>query len=145
MSVTAEKIDIDAVGAGPELNALVAECVMGWERMVSDEHMPRSLRWRVPWDVEGEEVQALTVFPFSTDANRAREVEAEIARRGLSQQYVSHLVNLTHLPMMEGSRLDMFKLITATPVQRCRAAYRAVMEAGSWTDAADWKLEEDKR
>ncbi len=124
-------IDIDAVSAGPELDALVAEHVMGWIYDPS-EAIVIGPRYAEP---NGETHYACEAY--STDASRVREVEAEIERRGLTYQYAAWLAkefdievfgftdkNFNHAAILAE---QAYKLITATPEQRCRAAYRAVM------------------
>jgi hypothetical protein len=117
-------IDIDAL-TDRELDALVAAKVMGWERA---EAGPAGLFSGDPWT--GQDGMLRGLPEYSTDANRVREVEAEIERRGLELPYVDILVKIV-LPTAENyrdlMRMGVFALITATPEQRCRAAYRAVM------------------
>lgn len=128
MSVSAEKIDIDAVSAGPKLDKVVAELVMRWKPITLNGTI---LQWRVPWEADdGRNVQALTIFPFSTDERYAAQVEAEIERRELSFDYTKALfyevVKEDYMTYEGMTGIELFQLITATPEQRCRAAYRAV-------------------
>lgn len=126
MSAT-EKLDIDTL-TGRELDAAVAVEVMGWvydpsEAIVIGPH------YAAP---NGETHYICKAY--STDANAAREVEAEIERRGLVDRYVKIMVDDIEPPLGLSKHfvngltwIGLFKLITATPEQRCRAAYRAVM------------------
>jgi len=81
-----------------------------------------------------------TVFDFSpaTDANHARDVEVEIARRGLGEKWLIKLAQIC----AESEKFSLerglasprwfdLKIVTASPADRCRAALKAVEEAQS--------------
>ena len=86
--------EILSMPAGPEMDALVAERVMG-----------HKIVWR---------------FRPSTDMTTAMEVEHEIGKRGLIERYCEQLV------LVVGS--SFWRLIHATPDQRCRAALLTTLE-----------------
>ncbi len=123
-------IDIDTL-TGRELDAAVAEVVMGWVK-APDDFEPPEMFTRTPgnaWWIKrnGIPIVKPTLYdsPFW-----AREVEDEIERRGKSAKYVRLLMEELGLDHLFGGTIDglhLFKLITATPEQRCRAAYKAVM------------------
>ncbi len=125
-TTSAPAIDIDALSPR-DLDRGVAEMVLGLSVMWN------GLRWEIARYRQGNIYEFISsIDPYSTDANVVREVEAEIERRGLSGRYVTRLIYETHpdnSPMWirEGPPVDTFKLITATPAQRCRAALKAVM------------------
>lgn len=125
-----EQIDIDALPAGRELDALVMTEVMGYTQTDSGDVWRFSSRVKESEHGSTFHRQSGTI-PYSTDANRVREVEEEIERRGLTREYCKELVSsiLDHPHIFGGGKhtFDWFPIITATPAQRCRAAYRAVM------------------
>lgn len=130
----AKHIDIDAVSAGPELDALVAVHVMGWELMPPIPQPDDGCADIYYRDGDWSLVALEDMSAFSTDANCVREVEAEIRQQGLAGKYVACLVRKVdpnnRSVYTPESELDLFPLIHATPEQRCRAAYKAVMGEG---------------
>jgi hypothetical protein len=78
--------------------------------------------------VMGEKPAIIYVKPYSTDANHVREVEAEIERRGLKEQWISALYVILG---GDESTCDCWDSITASPADRCKAALKAVEEGRS--------------
>lgn len=126
----AKSLDIDTL-TGRELDAAVMVEIMGWTQtdLEQDPHeLPAPFPfWKMP---EGGPVLYIEgAKKFSSDANHVREVEAEIERRGCTYMYIYWLKRdvsemYDHDDMDNG---DWFKIVNATPEQRCRAALRAVM------------------
>ena len=115
--IETKQIDIDTL-TGRELDAAVAEVVMGWTSAGGVQYARR-----------GETGFTIVLPEFSTDERYAAQVEAEIERRGWTYMYIYWLERdvsemYEHDDMDNG---DWFKIVNATPEQRCRAAYRAVM------------------
>lgn len=103
----------DDIPAGRELDALVAERVMGWTRRARGHSMLMVDVWDGP--VDGPVgIAAWRIPAYSTDIAAARLVEDEIERRGLSSEYTGALAVRI--------RGDLWDLLRATPEQRCRAA-----------------------
>lgn len=114
-----KQIDIDAVPAGPQLDALVAEHVMN-----------RPFTHKQSNDTVCGYGGHCDGCKFSANLIDAAKVEAEIEQRGLEWSYEACLLHEVwkpdglHVKRPKGN----FKLITATPEQRCRAALKAVMD-----------------
>ncbi len=116
-----ERVDIDAVPVGPELDAVVAVEVMGWTRVEGKK--------RVFWTLNKGYIFG-GLRGFSTDANAVREVEAEIERRGLMVEYIKMLISVVFNGKRDETILfldDWFQAVHASAEQRCRAALRVVM------------------
>lgn len=68
---------------------------------------------------------------YTTDHAAARLVEDEIERRGLGSEYASLLSGLVDFhPYRMGHTQDcgdLFRLVRATPAQRCEAAWRVLV------------------
>jgi hypothetical protein len=101
-----------------EVNALVAEKVMGWPTFVS-------LEREVVLEHTGKPVPE-----FFTSIADASEMEDEIERRGLKWKYTQALVSLPlFLPDMPEFKLDedlWWFLIHASPEHRCFAALKVL-------------------
>lgn len=101
---------------GRELDAAVAEEVMGW---VADTH------W---WSNGKTWLKCICAWDPSWDLNIASEVESEIERRGLNDLYAHYLMEQVgvdgHKPGYDES--DLWKIRRATPEQVCLAALSAV-------------------
>lgn len=108
---------VDALQGGRELEAAVAEFVLGYTCCCEDG--PQS-----DCPIHGRQPNALQ--RYSTDPTATRQVEDEIERRGLQQRYTVLLSQ--RLMDFSGwlSWRDSWALIRATPEQRCRAALDAV-------------------
>ena len=110
--------DIQAMKAGRELDALMAERVMGWY-VVNGEFIELDETARPPNYISG----TVKYFCPSTDISAAvNDVEAEIERRGLRKEY-----GLCLLRMVAVNDL-WWHLAHATPEQRCKAALMAAEE-----------------
>lgn len=111
-----------------ELNFKVGVLVMNW----SLHAMPGGCnQWWYAKD--GTKLRAEHDFYPATDANHAREVEAEVERRGLGETYI-HCLAREIDPFMTGRKMDlgtMLKIRRATPEQCCRAALKAVQQKGN--------------
>ena len=97
-----------------ELNARVAERVMGWKVHWYD-GVPNYMRdgWVV------------LVPDFSGSLDAAWEMEEELERRGLCDEYEHALVTIAWSERLHPAR-SAWRLIHATPEQRCEAALEAV-------------------
>ncbi len=106
---------------GRELDAAVAEHVMGWEWRAKDGNCgDGSMAW-----FTGNEDTGDTFTPeFSTDLNHCREAEMKMAEIGKGVHYVFAVNSL----LSEG-QVNPFGLLTAPAEVRCRAMLLAVKEA----------------
>jgi hypothetical protein len=107
------RINVDKLPAGPELNALVAERVMGWKDLErqSDRFWGRKRdragRWR-----------RTAVHDFCHEPTTSYEVEERMKELGLVAEYERELAKLT-----KGKNLPA---AWAAPEQRCRAALKVM-------------------
>ena len=101
-------MDIDKMEACRELDALVAERVMGW--------------------LKHERYGLISVPPYSTDISAAWQMEDRIAELGLIEEYCFQLNSIAnaHLDRDYFRQPQRWQLIHATPEDRCRAALKAV-------------------
>jgi hypothetical protein len=106
------KVNVDAVPAGPELDALTAERVFGWKEIHGEKHDPQGKR---P-DKLGR-LRSARVPDFSTDPTYAHEIEDRMKDLGLFEPYTKELSRITRA---KGVPTDW-----ASPDQRCRAAIKA--------------------
>ena len=118
---------------GRELDAAVAERVMGW-RVISEKDW---LNWHYLVDVKdlvlgGDGLYLVdrasagcrttgNVFSPSSDDNDARKVRAEIERRGLERQFLSEMIAIVGY-----TEWTAWRSMNATPEQQCRAALKTV-------------------
>jgi hypothetical protein len=106
-------VNIDKISAGPELDALVAERVMGWKDLErqSDRYWGRKKdkagRWR-----------RAAVEDYSHEPALAYLVEERIKELGLFKEYEKELAKITAATKLPAG--------WAAPDQRCRAALRTV-------------------
>jgi hypothetical protein len=111
------KSDIDTIPAGAELNALVAERVMGWKDLQrqSDRYWGRKKdkagRWR-----------RAAVQEFCQEPATSYLIEERMKELGLLQAYERELTKLT-----KGEKLPA---AWASPEQRCRAAVKTLQNRG---------------
>ena len=118
MKTTAKKLQ-----AGVKLDALVADQVMGQKRIrecpLGDPDCPGKYEPMVGrWPC---------LPPYSTDIAAAHEMENEIECRGLAHPY-SVILAMTVCDPNTGWQdwQDTWRIIRATPAQRCRAALAAI-------------------
>ena len=114
-----KKADIDKIAPGFELDALVAEKVMGWKNIhrhgakdgkgdaYSGKKQDKLGRWRLA-----------EVRRYSTDPVESAAIEARMNELGLLQKYLNELGKISHSKGMPAE--------WATPDQRCRAAIKTV-------------------
>ena len=106
-------VNIDKVPAGPELDALVAERVMGWKDLErqSDRYWGRKKdkagRWR-----------RAAVEDYSHEPALSYLVEERMKELGLLKEYEKELAKITAATKLPAG--------WAAPDQRCRAALRTV-------------------
>jgi hypothetical protein len=110
-----------------EINALVAEKVMGWTLSSA----PSGLRIVALWcDSHGQPLRRESEWFPSTSIADAREIEDEIERRGLKWKYTQALVSLSlffpEVPDFVHDEDLWWFLIHATPEQRSLAALKTV-------------------
>ena len=106
-------VNIDKIPAGPQLNALVAERVMGWKDL-----QPQSDRyWGRKKDKAGRWRRA-AVDDYSHEPTTSYLIDDRMRELGLFEKYEKELAKLTQAK----------KLPTgwASPDQRCRAALKTV-------------------
>jgi hypothetical protein len=108
-----KNVNPDKVPAGPELDALVAEKVMGWRELKrqSDRY------WGKKRDKAGRWRRA-AVDDYSYEPTAAYRIEERMRDLGVLQKYERELAKITH-----GQNLPSG---WASPDQRCRAAIKAV-------------------
>lgn len=99
--------------AGPALDAVVAEKVMGWK----DVQRQGSRSWGKKKDKGGRWRRA-AVPQFSDEPTTAYEIDERMKELGLAEKYLKELAKMTHLKGLPAE--------WATPEQRCRAALKAV-------------------
>ena len=106
-------VNIDKIPAGPELDALVAERVMGWKELKrqSDRYWGRKKdkagRWR-----------RAAVDEYSHEPAMSDLVEERMRELGLLKQYEKELAKITLASKLPAG--------WASPDQRCRAALKTV-------------------
>ncbi|HEU5013930.1 MAG TPA: hypothetical protein VFT66_15525 [Roseiflexaceae bacterium] len=102
----------------PHLNAWIAEHIM---------HIPRE---RIFYTALGMEMVSTQIEEYATDRNACAEMEAEIARRGSTVKYLylGCLCDVTGTDFELYDYKTVWLLTTATPRQRCEAAYIAMQE-----------------
>jgi hypothetical protein len=105
--------NIDRLPAGPELDALVAEMVMGWKELErrTDRYWgkkrDRAGRWR-----------RAPVEDFSSEPSTAYRLDDRVAELGVFESYEKELAKITSARNLPTE--------WASPDQRCRAAIKAV-------------------
>lgn len=128
MTLTPEQIH--AMQAGREMNAAVAEVVMGWHQWVDlsrdyDGPYPMFAAWgEGPVAVyEDEESGDVTRwFSPSTDINDAFEMEAEITKRNMEAYHIDELIEIVRPFVGKRQNAFLFALTHAHPSNRCKAA-----------------------
>ena len=124
-------------GAG--LDAIVLEVVLGWEwrELAWPDGTTKQLLWTEKWGNPrgGDDFRPVDdgrVMPWdaprpSTDQAAACEVEAEVERRALQYPYIVALTAIAaHTKSGREGWENGWRLLRATPAQRCHAALRAI-------------------
>jgi hypothetical protein len=107
------RISVDKIPAGPELNAVVAEHVMGWKdlRRQSDRYWGRKKdkagRWR-----------RAAVHDYCHEPSTSYLIEERMKELGLLEDYERELARITKAQKLPSP--------WASPDQRCRAAVKTV-------------------
>jgi hypothetical protein len=114
MKLNAEKPEKLPVSS--ELDALVAERVMGWKD-VRPQNKAKIVYWGKKQDKAGR-LRLARVPDYSTEPLLAYQIEDRMKELGLSEQYSKELSNIVR---SKGLPVDW-----ASPEQRCRAALKAV-------------------
>ncbi|MBI4522520.1 MAG: hypothetical protein HY695_01770 [Deltaproteobacteria bacterium] len=113
-----KKTEIDKIPAGPELDTLVAENVMGWREVRrQSKNGERDIYVGKKQDKLGR-WRSAEVRPYSTDPNESMAIESRMKELGLSKKYLMQLSQITEATRMPAD--------WATPAQRCRAALKAM-------------------
>lgn len=121
-----------------ELDAVVAERLMGWEWWASTGAVcpfSQLIRTKQDWPSrlgmvrvtsprDGDDVLSDS-DEYSTDRNAAAEVLAEIERRGIVEDFIANMYDEV-LQLNCDTMKNDFRLLNATPRQLCLAALRAV-------------------
>lgn len=93
------------------------------------QHLTHDVQNRTAWDGHAHR---LTATPFyATDLNACADMEQEIARRGIQDDYVLALhtvIDPEYDHVDSPSLRGLWQLLTATPRQRCESAYIALQE-----------------
>jgi hypothetical protein len=120
----AAEADLESCVAGRELDALVAERVMGWK------HVGTSPSGNKSYDDEENDERYLVgmsnmfrCWSPSNDIAAAYEMESRIAEMNLISQYTRALADLVAPECSAGE--TCWRLVHATAEQRCRAALAA--------------------
>jgi hypothetical protein len=106
-------VSIDKIPSGPELNAVVAERVMGWKELQrqSDRYWGRKKdkagRWR-----------RAAVHDYCDDPTTAYLIEERMKELGLLGDYERELAKITKAQKLPSA--------WASPEQRCRAAVKTM-------------------
>lgn len=107
---------IDNLEPGPELDALVAEQIMGWKD-VHRQTKTEGVYWGKKPDKAGR-LRSGRVPDYSTESSLASDVESRVKELGLLEEYTKELSNIVRAKGLPAS--------WASPAQRCRAALKAV-------------------
>ena len=108
------KRNADNLPAGRELDALVAQAVLGWK----DVQRPAGGDYRGKRPDKAGRLRAAKVPRYSTDPRDAAAIEARMKELGLAKKYDAELSRIT--------RAKGIPLEWATPEQQSRAAVKAV-------------------
>lgn len=111
-----------------EMDVAVAEHVMGHDVLGGvTQHTKSGDTWETRENcyICATGTKVIDLPHYTTDANATREMEAEIQRRGLWLEYTYALLGYDNIEEMNTE--DLWKVITATPADRCRAALRVVL------------------
>lgn len=121
--------------AGREMDALVAERVMGWAIFTHNEGPNPPYWYREETDNHSFH---LPIPKFSTDIAAAYAMEERIEELGLTERYIVELARIacgydglpeTLIRLQRGLYEDqIWAMVHASPADRCRAALRAVEE-----------------
>jgi hypothetical protein len=114
------KLNVDRLPAGRELDALIAENVMGWKD-VRRENIGKGGKRNVYRGKKPDKLgrwRSADVRPYSTNPTDAYLIPPRIKELGLWQKYLKELARITH-----AKRLPVE---WATPEQSCRAALAVV-------------------
>jgi hypothetical protein len=115
--VARAKANIDRIPAGPELNALVAERVMGWK----DLQRQSDRYWGKKKDKAGRWRRA-AVHEFCEEPTTSYLIEERMRELGLLEAYERELAKIT--------QAENLPAVWASPEQRCRAAIKTVQHNG---------------
>jgi hypothetical protein len=109
------KRNADNPPAGRELDAAVAERVMGWKEV---QHAGQGDDYRGKRPDKAGRLRAAKVPRYSTDPRDAAAIEARMKELGLGKKYDAELSRMT--------RAKGIPMEWATPEQQSRAAVKAV-------------------
>jgi hypothetical protein len=138
-------MEIEKMKAGAETDLAIALAVMGWETVTEDEDQPEQVPYHIGPNSEVFYPRVADLHPglypqqglppYSTSIAAAWLVEEKISQvPALLQQYVVELANLLHVNTLQTDALmcygDLWRLIHATPEQRCKAALKAASQGG---------------
>ena len=104
---------IEKMQAGPALDALVAERVMGWKDVQRQENRT----WAKKKDEAGR-WRRVAVPDFSGEPTMAYAIDDRMKELGLAEKYSKELGKMTHAKNVP--------MEWATPYQRCRAALKTI-------------------
>ena len=105
--------NVDRLPPGPELDALVAEMVMGWKEL----ERRADRYWGKKPDRAGR-LRRAAVDDFSSEPSAAYRLDERMAELGVLESYKNELARITRARNLPAD--------WASPDQRCRAAIRAV-------------------
>jgi hypothetical protein len=105
--------NVDKIASRHELNALIAERVMGWRNVERRD----GRYWGRKQDKAGRWRRA-AVLNYCEDSSDAYLIDERIKQLGLSEKYLKELTRIT--------RAKKIPVEWASPDQRCRAALKVV-------------------
>jgi hypothetical protein len=111
------RVNVDKIPSGPELNAVVAERVMGWK----DLQRQSDRYWGKKKDKAGRWRRA-AVHEYCEEPRTSYLIEERMKELGLFEAYERELAKIT--------KAENLPAIWAAPEQRCRAAVKAVKNDG---------------
>ena len=125
MSTRLLPADIDTLSAGHEMDALVAEHIMGWERQGSGWNVNGSISWPDP---EGNTTPLAWVkdFPFSSDIAAAWQVVEKLILDNKLFELEFYQESVDSRPRW-GAAFGIESYADTAPLAVCRAALKAVL------------------
>jgi hypothetical protein len=106
------------------LHIRFAERVMGWTRIEPSRAEAGGLKF-YGFVHTGKGPQRFEVPDYSNDLDAMWAAEQYLNRIGLTRAYLRALAEVTRAALAPSDDEDLFKLVNASPAQRCEAALKA--------------------